>query len=128
MDNIKSQAGVSFDQLLRETRDRNRWNKIVRGADNTRIEDGRRQDNVKDVFVQFQLDYRLKRLSQSMEEREVWRAINWDRCFDWRKERATWFSLEVALRKFSITITITIDDMAQFQSLCGLLFNFPEFY
>ena len=40
MDNIKTWAGLSAEESVRMTEDRDKWRKYVRGVANRRIEDG----------------------------------------------------------------------------------------
>ena len=40
MDNIKTWTGVSVDESIRMTEDRDKWRKYVHGVANPRIEDG----------------------------------------------------------------------------------------
>jgi len=39
MDNIKRWTGLSVEESIRMTEDRDKWRKYVRGVDNPRIED-----------------------------------------------------------------------------------------
>jgi len=40
MDNIKTRTGLSVEQSIRMTEDRDKWRKYVHGVANPRIEDG----------------------------------------------------------------------------------------
>ena len=40
MDNIKTWTGLSVEESVRMTEDRDKWRKYVHGVANTRIEDG----------------------------------------------------------------------------------------
>jgi len=42
MDNIKTWTGLSVEESVRMTEDRDKWRKYVHGVANTRIEDGYR--------------------------------------------------------------------------------------
>jgi len=40
MDNIKTWTGLSMEESIRMTEDRDKWRKYVRGVPNPQIEDG----------------------------------------------------------------------------------------
>jgi len=44
MDNIKTRTGLSVEESVRMTEDRDEWRKYVHGVANPRIEDGRRTE------------------------------------------------------------------------------------
>ena len=45
MDNIKTWTGLSVEESIRMTEDRDKWRKYVHGVANTRIEDGYRTEH-----------------------------------------------------------------------------------
>jgi len=47
MDNIKTWTGLSVEESIRMTKDRDKWSKYVHGVANPRIEDGRRTEQNK---------------------------------------------------------------------------------
>jgi len=51
MDNIKTWTGLSMEESIRMTEDRDKWRKYVHGAANPRIEDGQRSDQIYLSFV-----------------------------------------------------------------------------
>jgi len=46
MDNIKTWTGLSVEESIRMTEDRDKWRKYVHGVANPRIEDGYRREQV----------------------------------------------------------------------------------
>jgi len=45
MDNIKTRTGLSAEESIRMTEDRDKWRKYVPGVANPRIEDGAKEQN-----------------------------------------------------------------------------------
>jgi len=49
MDNIKTWTGLSVEESVRMTEDRDKWRKYVHGVANRRIEDGKRTEHIQSV-------------------------------------------------------------------------------
>jgi len=49
MDNIKTWTGLSVEESVRMTEDRDTWRKYVHGVANRRIEDGKRTEHIQSV-------------------------------------------------------------------------------
>jgi len=50
MDNINTGTGLSVEESIRMTEDRDKWRKYVHGVANPRIEDGYRTEQIRNVF------------------------------------------------------------------------------
>jgi len=57
MDNIKTWTGLSVEESIRTTEDRNKWRKYVHGVANPRVEDGYRTELNRTFSCRFMIIY-----------------------------------------------------------------------